>query len=76
MAKPSLPDQKSVAWQDGGWDLYGAQPWLAAKAVFLTDGRAISAAETALVIAALARRRRHSPGRSGSALPAHGPPHR
>ena len=50
MAKPSLPDQQSVAWQDGSWDLSGAQPWLAAKAVYLTDGRAISAAETALVI--------------------------
>ena len=46
--KPLLPDRTSVAWQTNGWADYPAQPLLRAKTVFLTDGRAISYAETSL----------------------------
>jgi uncharacterized protein (TIGR03437 family) len=50
--KPLLPDRLGLSWQDSSWDLYPTEPLFTAKAVFLTDGRAISYAETSLIIAA------------------------
>ncbi|MBI4902606.1 MAG: hypothetical protein HY820_03160 [Acidobacteria bacterium] len=47
---PSLPDQKEMSFLDMGWTLTPARPYLTAKKAFLTDGRAISQAETDLGI--------------------------
>src|SRR5262249_45156476 len=42
------PFGKIAGWQDFGWDLKPAAPKLAGKIVFLTDGRAISYAESVM----------------------------
>jgi uncharacterized protein (TIGR03437 family) len=49
---PLVPDRIDLGFQDVSWDLTPAQPLLTAKPVFLTDGRAISFAETSLILAA------------------------
>jgi uncharacterized protein (TIGR03437 family) len=43
---PLLPDRTGMTFQSSGLELYPIQPFLPAKLVFLTDGRAISQAET------------------------------
>lgn len=42
------PFGQSVGWQDFGWDLKPASPRIAGKVVVLTDGRAISYAESVM----------------------------
>jgi peptidase S41-like protein len=42
------PFGKIAGWQDLGWDLKPAAPKIAGKVVFLTDGRAISYAESVM----------------------------
>ncbi|HMD71558.1 MAG TPA: hypothetical protein VKF41_09455 [Bryobacteraceae bacterium] len=49
---PLLPDRIGLGFNDVSWGLYPAQPLLPGRAVFLTDGRAISFAETSLILAA------------------------
>ena len=46
----SLPDRIDFAFTESGWDLQPAKPYFAAPKVFLTDGRAISYAETVMGI--------------------------
>lgn len=48
IAEPLLPDQTAVTFSDASWEMGPSPPLLGAKVVFLTDGRAISAAETHL----------------------------
>jgi len=45
-----LPNQAAVEWDDVSWTLEPLQPQLTANVVFLTDGRALSAAETVMGI--------------------------
>ena len=49
---PLLPDRTDLAFEDVSWGITPSSPLLTAKPVFLTDGRAISAAETSLILAA------------------------
>jgi uncharacterized protein (TIGR03437 family) len=49
---PLLPDRIGLGFYDSSWGLYPGQPLLPARVVFLTDGRAISFAETSLILAA------------------------
>ena len=42
------PFGKIAGWRDSGWDLKPAAPRLAGKIVFMTDGRAISYAESVM----------------------------
>jgi C-terminal processing protease CtpA/Prc len=44
------PDRIDFAFTESGWDLQPAKPYFAAPRVFLTDGRAISYAETVMGI--------------------------
>jgi C-terminal processing protease CtpA/Prc len=44
------PDHDSMGFRDGGWSIQPKAPYLTAKRVFLTDGRAISYAETCMAI--------------------------
>lgn len=45
------PDRESVEWNETGrWDLQPAEPYLGGKIAFLTDGRAISYAESVMGI--------------------------
>jgi C-terminal processing protease CtpA/Prc len=46
-----IPDQLDVRYIESGWGVQPKKPYLRAKRVFLTDGRAISYAETVLGIA-------------------------
>ena len=46
----SKPDRIDLAFTESGWDLQPAQPHFTAPHVFLTDGRAISYAETVMGI--------------------------
>ena len=46
----SQPDRIDFAFTESGWDLQPAKPYFAAPRVFLTDGRAISYAETVMGI--------------------------
>jgi C-terminal processing protease CtpA/Prc len=46
----SQPDRIDFAFTESGWDLQPAKPYFAAPKVFLTDGRAISYAETVMGI--------------------------
>ena len=46
----SQPDRIDFAFTESGWDLKPASPYFAAPKVFLTDGRAISYAETVMGI--------------------------
>jgi hypothetical protein len=48
VAKVAGPFGRSAGWQSFGWDLQPARPRLAGKIVFLTDGRAISYAESVM----------------------------
>lgn len=48
VAKLIGPFGQSVGWQSFGWDLNPIRPRLAGKIVFLTDGRAISYAESVM----------------------------
>lgn len=48
VAKLVGPFGRAVGWQGYGWDLRPASPRLAGKNVFLTDGRAISYAESVM----------------------------
>jgi len=45
-----MPDQHDTRYIESGWDVQPKKPYLGAKRVFLTDGRAISYAETVLGI--------------------------
>jgi uncharacterized protein (TIGR03437 family) len=49
---PLLPDRIGLGFENVSWGLTPTQPLLTAKTVFLTDGRAISFAETSLILAA------------------------
>ncbi|MFA6570424.1 MAG: S41 family peptidase, partial [Bacteroidota bacterium] len=40
------PDRDNMTWQKSNWQVYPATPKFKGKIIFLTDGRAISAAET------------------------------
>ncbi|MFA6570425.1 MAG: S41 family peptidase [Bacteroidota bacterium] len=40
------PDREKMTWQKSNWQVYPAPPKFKGKIIFLTDGRAISAAET------------------------------
>lgn len=44
------PDREKIAWQKSGWPVAAKKPRLKGRAVWITDGRAISAAETYLGI--------------------------
>jgi hypothetical protein len=44
------PDHRITEWDPGGWTLPPLAPYLSAKKVFLTNGRAISYSETILAI--------------------------
>lgn len=44
------PDRARIAWTEGGWPLMRVEPRLPGKVVFVTDGRAISYAETYLAL--------------------------
>jgi C-terminal processing protease CtpA/Prc len=46
----AMPDQLQTRYIESGWDVPPKKPYLRAKRVFLTDGRAISYAETVLGI--------------------------
>jgi hypothetical protein len=46
----SKPDRIDFAFTESGWELQPAKPFLSARHVFLTDGRAISYAETVMGI--------------------------
>ena len=46
----ATPDRIDFAFTESGWDLQPAKPYLTARRVFLTDGRAISYAETVMGI--------------------------
>jgi hypothetical protein len=48
VSKIAGPFGKIAGWQDFGWDLKPSAPKLAGKIVFLTDGRAISYAESVM----------------------------
>ena len=48
VAKLIGPFGRSAGWQSFGWDLKPASPRVAGKIVFLTDGRAISYAESVM----------------------------
>ena len=43
-----LPDRLDTKWDESGWPVPPQKPYLNAKRVFLTDGRAISYAETVM----------------------------
>jgi uncharacterized protein (TIGR03437 family) len=49
---PQLPDRTGLTFKDVSWANTPTSPLLTAKPVFLTDGRAISFAETSLILAA------------------------
>jgi uncharacterized protein (TIGR03437 family) len=51
---PRLPDRMAAGFQSSSWTVSPASPLLTAKAVFLTDGRAISYAESSLISVAAA----------------------
>lgn len=44
------PDREKIAWKKSGWPVVAKKPRFKGKAVWITDGRAISAAETYLGI--------------------------
>jgi len=44
------PDHQAMSFQDGGWPIEPRVPYVTAKRAFITDGRAISYAETCLAI--------------------------
>jgi C-terminal processing protease CtpA/Prc len=44
------PDHEAMDFRDGGWPIQPKAPYLTAKRVFITDGRAISYAETCMAI--------------------------
>jgi hypothetical protein len=44
------PDRQDVEWNESGWNLQPVEPHLKAKIAFLTDGRAISYAESIMGI--------------------------
>jgi C-terminal processing protease CtpA/Prc len=46
----TLPDRQGWRWQESSWDLRPAEPRLSGRIAFLTDGRAISYAESILGI--------------------------
>jgi C-terminal processing protease CtpA/Prc len=46
----AMPDQLDTRYIESGWDVQPKKPYLRAKCVFLTDGRAISYAETVMGI--------------------------
>jgi hypothetical protein len=48
VAKIVGPFGQSIGWQSFGWDVKPASPRIAGQAVFLTDGRAISYAESVM----------------------------
>ena len=50
IVQPALPGEPRPmpAWESFGWDLVPAQPHIAGHVVFLTDGRAISYAESVM----------------------------
>lgn len=49
--RPSRPDRTDFPFQTGGWPLTPAKPKLQSRPIFLTDGRAISYAETVMAMA-------------------------
>jgi uncharacterized protein (TIGR03437 family) len=53
--RPQLPDRIAVGFNSSSWSVSPTPPLLTAKAVFLTDGRAISYAESSLITVAAAR---------------------
>jgi C-terminal processing protease CtpA/Prc len=46
----ALPDRLDTSYHDGGWPVEPQKPYFSARRVFLTDGRAISYAETVMGI--------------------------
>ena len=46
VSNATMPDQIGIKFKESGWPLPAEAPYLPARIVFLTDGRAISAAET------------------------------
>ncbi len=50
VSSAELPDQLSSPFKESGWDVQPEAPYFSAKRVFLTDGRAISYAETVMGI--------------------------
>jgi C-terminal processing protease CtpA/Prc len=46
----TMPDRLDVHFNESGWDVKPEKPYFAARRVFLTDGRAISYAETVMGI--------------------------
>jgi C-terminal processing protease CtpA/Prc len=45
-----MPDQLDSPYHESGWDVQPEKPYFSARRVFLTDGRAISYAETVMGI--------------------------
>jgi len=43
---PLYPDQEKMEWEESGWDVKPKSPRFTKNIVYLTDGRAVSAAET------------------------------
>lgn len=50
VASAALPDRLDSPYTESGWDVQPAKPYFSARRVFLTDGRAISYAETIMGI--------------------------
>ena len=48
--QPTKPDRLDFPFQESGWPVQPEQPYFSARRVFLTDGRAISYAETVMGI--------------------------
>jgi C-terminal processing protease CtpA/Prc len=48
--QPSMPDRLDFPFVESGWPVQPAKPYFTARRVFLTDGRAISYAETVMGI--------------------------
>jgi C-terminal processing protease CtpA/Prc len=50
IASAAMPDQLDSPYHESGWDVQPEKPYFSARRVFLTDGRAISYAETVMGI--------------------------
>jgi C-terminal processing protease CtpA/Prc len=50
VSSAALPDQLDSPYHESGWDVQPEKPYFSARRVFLTDGRAISYAETVMGI--------------------------
>ncbi len=50
VSSAAMPDRLESPFQESGWDVQPQKPYFSARRVFLTDGRAISYAETVMGI--------------------------